>query len=97
MCRQKKQVLSIENNTAYTHQIIAKADQPCQIYVVVQRDVDPWDNLGMWHEIDLATEWQSFTLQFNANDTPDPYEVRYSIMIGNIAGSVYVDFVGLER
>ncbi|MCK4539561.1 CHAP domain-containing protein [Candidatus Parcubacteria bacterium] len=93
----KKVGLVIDNGTPYMHQIIAKADQPCRIYVVVQRDVDPWDNLGLWHEIDLTNEWQSFTLQFNANDTPDPYEVRYSIMIGNIAGTVYVDFIGLQN
>ena len=91
----KKVGFVINNGTPYMHQIIAKADQPGIIYVAVQRDVDPWNNFGLWHAINLTTEWQNFTLQFNANDTPDPNEVRYCIMIGQVTSNVYVDYVGL--
>lgn len=92
----KKTGFDITGGTVYNHQITVKASKPGTIYACLQRNVDPWDNFGMWHGINVTTDWQTFSFQFTTSSSLKPEEVRYSIQAGKIAGEIYVDNVKLQ-
>ena len=93
----KKPGFDITGGTVYNHRITVKASKPGTIYACLQRNVDPWDNFGMWHGINVTTDWQTFSFQFTTSSSLKPEEVRYSIQVGKIAGEIYVDNVKLQR
>jgi len=93
----KKIGFIIEQGKNYSYFLITRAEKPGKAYVALQREIAPWDNFGLWDEIDLDTEWTAFSLDFTANQTLNPEEVRFAIMIGETTGKVYVDLVGIEK
>jgi hypothetical protein len=89
----KKIGFAIKSGSKYVHQISLKADQPGKIYIAMQRDVDPWENFGLWHEVSVTTDWQTYTMEFTALGSFNPEDVRYAIQTGQLAGKVYIDEV----
>ena len=89
----KKRGYEITQGVQYSHLIVAKADRPGLMCVVLQRDVSPWDEL-FFQPINLTTEWQTNIVSFTVtNAPPAPCDVRYAIQIGKTTGEVSVDRV----
>ncbi|MCD4761998.1 hypothetical protein K8R32_03500 [bacterium] len=92
----KKIGFVINQGTPYMNEVIIKADNAGVVNVAVQREIDPWDNFGLWQTINVTINWQNATQQFTADATPNAGEVRYTIMVGAVSGKIYIDYASLQ-
>ena len=89
------QLVSVETGESYHVSFWAKASPSCQIKFCVQNNSDPWNNYGLWREINLTSEWTKYQYIFTANTTDDL--ARLDFMIGEFAGYKYFDNVVFEK
>jgi glycosyltransferase involved in cell wall biosynthesis/SAM-dependent methyltransferase len=69
--------LSVAAHQRYSLKFHAKADSPRRIAVAVSRAHEPWDSLGLYSKIELATEWQTFAVEFTASATDDKARAHF--------------------
>ena len=95
----KKTGFNFQQSTNYQGQIYLRADTPGTVYIAVQRDVDPWDNMGIWKTVNVTTNWQAVDIDFTATGNPqlDSDNVRFTIMAGELAGKLYIDNVSFQE
>ena len=94
----KKIGFNISNNTHYNGQIYLKSDNPGIIYIAIQREIEPWDNMGLWKVVSVTTNWQAIDIGFTAASELgiNPDNVRFAIQAGELTGKLYVDDISLN-
>lgn len=80
-------------NTAYNGSVWIKGETAGTLYVAIEKNVDPWNNLGMWKALNITTSWAEYDLDFIFAGGVDPSDVRFSIQFGNYQGKLWVDDV----
>lgn len=85
--------LGIEAGQTYRVRFDAKASAPGPVGVSVMQNHNPWNSLGLYEDIELATGWQSFTAVFTAS--MDEADARLAFDLGQTARTVWIDNVSL--
>lgn len=80
--------LKIRSNQSYTLNFRARADSPRSISLGVAKNHEPWDGLGLYSQIDLTSEWQSFRKQFVATANDNDARIHFDLGSSEIS----VDF-----
>ncbi len=84
--------LPVNLNGEYEVVFSARADRPRALSVGFAQAHEPWSGLGMYATVELTTEWQSFSISFQAN--ADEENGRIHIDAGG--SDISVDLRGLE-
>ncbi len=94
----KKIGFKLNQGTSYQGEINLKADTPGIIYILIQREIDPWDNMGLWKAVQVTTSWQTININFIATNNPelDPENVRFAIQAGELSGKLYINNISLN-
>lgn len=87
----KKLGLPFVQGKTYQGSIWIKGEKSGKVYVTVQKDSSPWNNLGLWKEIDLTTTWQKIDLSFTCNGQVEPSDIRFALMFGHYEGGIWID------
>ncbi len=87
--------LEVRSNQSYRVQLRARADSPRSMFVGFARAHKPWTGLGLYQEIALTTEWQSFQADFTATGDEDNAHIYFDLGGSDI--SVEVSEVVLSR
>jgi len=90
-----KQLLAIENQELYHLSFWLKSDNAMPIIVGLQNDNSPWNNYGLWQEINTTNTWQKYQYIFSATVSDDL--ARLSFQIGQSTGHLYLDQVVFEK
>jgi len=61
----KRDGLALQAGRKYTLELRARAESPRPIQYAVTMNRDPWENLGLWGEMRLTTEWQTVRRTFS--------------------------------
>ncbi|MDH7600046.1 MAG: carbohydrate binding domain-containing protein, partial [Sedimentisphaerales bacterium] len=80
--------LAVKAGSYYTISFKAAAQQPRTIICNVGQDHDPWKTLGLWRQLELGTQWQTFTIGLVA--TEDDHNARLNIAFGNDSTAFYL-------
>jgi len=86
--------LKVKGNHQYTVSFQARADHPRTIFVGFARAHVPWTGLGLYSQIELTSEWQSFAEDFVA--TADEPNARILFDVGGSDIAVEVAAVRLH-
>lgn len=83
----------------YTGAIKLRASTPGEVYLTLQRDIDPYERFDFWDPIIVTTEWQvhEFSFTANAEMEADPDNVRFSLLSGTLAGDLYIDSLMIKE
>lgn len=63
--------LRFEKDRRYTFSFRIRADRPASLTVLVRRNGEPWNELGLHEKINITKDWQTFSFEFTATDTED--------------------------
>lgn len=85
--------LPLSANQRYELQFRARADESRRIAVAVSKAHEPWDNLGLYREVELGPEWRTFVMQFTPSATDDKARIHFDA--GGVAVSVELCSVAL--
>ncbi|GAK61592.1 hypothetical protein U27_01493 [Candidatus Vecturithrix granuli] len=91
----KKVGFHLQNGIRYQGSVALRGNRAGTAYAALSREASPWDNWGLWQPVNLATAWQTIPLDFTVTGNPSPAQVRFSIMLGNFQGSVFIEDVKL--
>lgn len=86
--------LRVESGRSYILKFRIRADQPRRLGVGVAQGHDPWKNLGLYEEIEVAPEWREFEGRLVA--TSGDHQVRIHFDIGGQPVAVEVSDVRLQ-
>ncbi len=86
--------LRVEKGRYYTLRFAACATQPRKLYAGCGQHHEPWNELGLHQYVHLTTNWQEFTLGFEA--TGDDTQARINFAVGGHAGDVFLNGVELR-
>ncbi|HNZ86103.1 MAG TPA: carbohydrate binding domain-containing protein [bacterium] len=89
------QLVEIESGESYNVSFWAKSNPASGIKFCIQNNNDPWNNYGLWKEINLTSTWKKYQYIFIANTTDQL--ARLNFMIGESAGCKYFDNVVFEK
>jgi len=81
-------LLSVKANHRYVLTFLARADEQRTICLGVAKAQEPWTNLGLYREIALTSEWQSFEIEFTVSEDEDKARVHFDIGSSNISTEV---------
>jgi hypothetical protein len=84
---------SLQNGVVYDLAFWAKADRPRNLTLGAQKNSPGWDNYGLWREVILTTDWQPYTVTFQATATAN--DARIQFFVGEVTGTVWLDDVRL--
>ncbi len=84
---------SLEQGVSYDVTFWAKSDVPRTITLSAQKGSPDWDNYGLWRRVPIGTEWQEYTVAFEANATVT--DSRLQFLVGEVTGTVWLDDVRL--
>ncbi len=90
-----KQLVNVEANAMYHCSFYLRSDDPMTVKFNLGRDTSPWDNYGLWKEIDTQSDWHKYQYIFNCSDS-DPL-ARLAFQIGETSGHLYLDQVVFEK
>jgi hypothetical protein len=93
----KKIGLEFANGVSYQGRVWLKAEKPGSITVSVQKDTSPWNNLGLWKELQLTTAWKEYNIDFIFNGAVPPSDIRFTIMHGALDGKVWMDDLSFSK
>ena len=71
--------LTIEANQRYTLNFRGRSDRPRIIFVGCAKAHAPWTGLGLYKEIQLKPEWQSFEEQFEAIASDENARIHFDV------------------
>jgi hypothetical protein len=71
--------LSVLSKQRYEVELQGRADKPRRMAVAVSRAHPPWDNLGLYREIELASTWKSYQMDFVATADDDNARVHFDL------------------
>lgn len=63
------QNVNIVSGQEYELLFWAKSQSPRQAQIELYNENEPWDNFGLWQEIDIGTDWQNYTISFIATNS----------------------------
>jgi lysophospholipase L1-like esterase len=86
--------LKVKSNHRYTIAFRARADRPRSVFLGFARAHEPWNGLGLYGKIELATEWKSFQEEFVA--TADDDNARIHFDVGDSDISVELSSISLR-
>jgi SAM-dependent methyltransferase len=86
--------LKVKANHHYAVIFRARADSQRNIIVGFAKAHEPWDNMGLYRNIELKTEWQNFDIEFVA--TADVDNARIHFDVGESDISVELSSVSLR-
>lgn len=94
----KKVGFNLIDSTSYTGNIKIRGEGTGTIYILFERAVSPWDNLGLWRAVNVTSSWQTINLDFTATGNPelDAENVRFTIQAGSFVGGLYIDDISLN-
>lgn len=89
---------NLANGTNYQGSITLKAERAGRVYLALQRDVSPWDNMGLFIAIDVTTGYKAYNFSFTTNGHPEltPKQVRFAIMRGELTGKLWIDDINID-
>jgi hypothetical protein len=68
---------TIEKGKPYTLSFRVRSDRANRVYTSVSMDHEPWSTLGMGTQLNVTTDWQTFTFQFLGSETDDAVSETY--------------------
>ena len=71
--------LAVQATNQYAVRFRARADQPRPMAVSVSQAHDPWESLGLYQEVALTSEWQSYDVEFIATGDDDNARVHFDM------------------
>lgn len=86
---------SFKKDVTYALTFCAKSSAPRNITASAQQQTPPWKNYGLAQRVTLGTNWQEFTLTFQANATVNDSRIQF--FVGKQTGSVWIDNVRLTK
>ncbi len=84
----------LRSNYRYLVMFRARAARPRPLTLGVARAAPPWDNLGLYTDVNLTSEWQDFQLAFGP--TTDPARARIHFDIGDNDAAVELSALRLR-
>ncbi|MEM7134794.1 MAG: carbohydrate binding domain-containing protein [Chloroflexota bacterium] len=88
--------LAVQAGQRYRLRFAVRADAPTTIGGAVMRNVSPYDALGWADTINVTTEWQQQSIEFDATDT-DYGDARVSFNVGTQSGILWFDDFQLQE
>jgi glycosyltransferase involved in cell wall biosynthesis/SAM-dependent methyltransferase len=71
--------LTVKANHNYVINFLARADSVRSIFVGFAKAHAPWSNLGLFGEIELTSDWQSFQFEFDATEDEDDARIHFDV------------------
>ncbi len=71
--------LRVKADHRYLLHFRARADSPRNIIVGFAKAHEPWDNLGLYRNIGLKTEWQNFDIEFVATADDENARIHFDV------------------
>lgn len=71
--------LKVRANHRYVVNFLARADSPRSIFVGFAKAHEPWSNLGLYSQIELTSDWQSFEESFFATGDDDNARIHFDV------------------
>ena len=71
--------ISVRQGRSYSLTFTVRADRPRRIIAAVSRNHEPWDNLGLYEDVELASQWQKSRLDFVAVATDDNARIHFDV------------------
>ena len=87
--------ISVAAAQAYDLVFSAKADAAHSLEVSLQKQVDDWRSYGLWGRFTLGTDWQTFTVPFEATETAADGSLGF--FVGQSTGTVWIDDVSIRE
>jgi glycosyltransferase involved in cell wall biosynthesis/SAM-dependent methyltransferase len=81
-------LLTIRGHQEYVLRFLVRADSPRSICFGLARAHAPWTDLGLYRQIDLTGEWQSFQAEFCATADEDNARILFDVGAHGIAVEV---------
>lgn len=85
---------SLVKGTTYDLTFRAKASAARPITLSAQKGSADWRNYGLSQRVQVTTQWQEFTVSFEANETVSDSRIQF--FLGATTGSVWLDAVSLN-
>lgn len=76
--------LSVKSNHRYAIHFLARADSSRTMTLGFAKAHEPWDNLGLYKNIELKPEWQNFDIEFMATADDDNARIHFSVGVSNV-------------
>jgi len=92
----KKVGFDFVSGIAYNGSIWLKGETTGTIYIAVEKNTDPWNNLGMWKAFNITTTWTEHDLDFTFAGGVNPSEIRFTIQFGNYQGRLWIDDINFN-
>lgn len=73
--------LAFKSKTPYTLSFRARANDKKTMSVNVGMDHDPWQNLGLYAQVHLTPEWQTFTYSFMPSQDDDQGRISFGSLL----------------
>jgi hypothetical protein len=86
---------SLYEGVNYDLNFWAKSDRSRNITLSAQKDAPDWDNYGLQHNVSITTQWQPYTVTFQANATVTDSRIQF--WMGETTGTVWLDDVRLTE
>ncbi len=80
----RRKPFPLKNYNVYELTFKARADKPRNISVICHQFNEPWNMLGLYKNIELTPDWQSFNARFAANADEDNSTTPFIFMDSNI-------------
>lgn len=79
---------AVKARERYTVSFRARAAEPRSMVVKAQQPKDPWESLGLFRQVSLTEQWQSFRLDFESK--LDEQKARLGFNLGENAAAVEI-------
>jgi glycosyltransferase involved in cell wall biosynthesis len=76
--------LQSKSNHHYVVRFSARADAPRSIFIGFAQAFAPWSGLGLYGQVELSTEWQTFEQSFVATQDEDAARIHFDMGNSNI-------------
>jgi glycosyltransferase involved in cell wall biosynthesis/peptidoglycan/xylan/chitin deacetylase (PgdA/CDA1 family) len=77
--------IAVKSNSRYIVNFLARADSPRDIAVGFAKAHPPWSNLGLYSQIELTPEWQSFERVFESAEDEDNARIHFDLGASGIS------------
>jgi hypothetical protein len=87
--------LSITQGLSYDVTFAVRSSSPWPLGVVLQKGATDWRSYGLSGVVDVTSNWHTFTLSFEANETAS--DARLGFEVGAATGSIWIDAVSVTE
>jgi hypothetical protein len=93
----KKIAWPFEAGQTYKVSFWLKGEGEGKLYLTAQKESSPWNNLGLWQEIDNSGGWKKYESSFVVNDSVEASDIRLSLMLGDYNGKIWIDDFSISK